>query len=123
MRLRFHIKVFAAIAALTFLPPAAEPESQDEASRVDQLFDQWNRPTSPGCAVAIMQDAKIVYERGYDMADLDHNVRITPKTIFHVASMSKQFTAAAVLMLATKQRATISSLALRISTRLEQPAF
>jgi len=47
-----------------------------------------------------MKDGRILYERGYGMADLDHDVKITPATVFHVGSMSKQFTAAAILMLA-----------------------
>jgi CubicO group peptidase (beta-lactamase class C family) len=47
-----------------------------------------------------MKDGRIVYKHGYGMADLDHNVTITPSTVFHVASMSKQFTAASILLLA-----------------------
>jgi CubicO group peptidase (beta-lactamase class C family) len=47
-----------------------------------------------------MKDGQIIYKRGYGMADLDHDVPITPETIFHVASISKQFTAAAILLLA-----------------------
>ena len=47
-----------------------------------------------------MKDGRIIYERGYGMADLDHNVPITSGTIFHVASMSKQFTAASIVLLA-----------------------
>jgi CubicO group peptidase (beta-lactamase class C family) len=46
------------------------------------------------------EDGHIVYERGYGMADLDHDVIITPSTVFHVASMSKQFTAASIVLLA-----------------------
>jgi CubicO group peptidase (beta-lactamase class C family) len=47
-----------------------------------------------------MQDGQIIYKRGYGMADLDHDVAITPETIFHVASISKQFTATAIVLLA-----------------------
>jgi CubicO group peptidase (beta-lactamase class C family) len=71
-----------------------------ESAQVDRLFAAWDKTDSPGCAVAVMRDGRIVHERGYGMADLDHNVKITPTTVFHVASMSKQFTAASVLMLA-----------------------
>jgi CubicO group peptidase (beta-lactamase class C family) len=75
-------------------------DSPSESAQVDQLFTEWDKPTSPGCALAIMRDGHIIYERGYGMADLDHDVKITPTSVFHVASMSKQFTAASVLMLA-----------------------
>ena len=78
----------------------AGTDSPSESAQVDQLFTEWDKPTSPGCALAVMRDGHIIYERGYGMADLDHSVKITPTTVFHVASMSKQFTAASVLMLA-----------------------
>ena len=47
-----------------------------------------------------MKDGRIVHERGYGMADLDHDEKITPTTVFHVGSISKQFTAFAILVLA-----------------------
>jgi CubicO group peptidase (beta-lactamase class C family) len=79
---------------------AAQAMAADDAARIDQLFAPWNRLDSPGCAVAVMKDGGIVFERGYGIADLDHHVKITPATVFHVGSISKQFTAAAVLILA-----------------------
>jgi CubicO group peptidase (beta-lactamase class C family) len=69
-------------------------------TRVDALFQKMDTTLSPGCAVSVIRDHKIIYERGYGMADLDHNIPITPTTVFHVASMSKQFTAASILLLA-----------------------
>src|SRR5580765_2413087 len=75
-------------------------ETSDLAARVDKVFEKWNRTDSPGCALSVMKDGHIVYKHGYGMADLDHNVTITSSTVFHVASMSKQFTAAAILLLA-----------------------
>jgi CubicO group peptidase (beta-lactamase class C family) len=77
----------------------AEPAA-NLAARVDKIFEKWNRTDSPGCALSVMKDARIIYKHGYGMANLDHNVSITPSTVFHVASMSKQFTAAAILLLA-----------------------
>jgi CubicO group peptidase (beta-lactamase class C family) len=78
--------------------PAAPPT--DLTERVDKVFEKWNRTDSPGCALSVMKDGRIIYQHGYGMADLDHNVTITPSTVFHVASMSKQFTAASILLLA-----------------------
>ena len=77
-------------------PPAAE----NLPARVDSLFQKMDSTVSPGCALSVMKEGKIIYERGYGMADLDHNVPNTPTTVFHVASMSKQFTAASILLLA-----------------------
>ena len=70
------------------------------AAQVDTLFERWNKTSSPGCAVSVMKDGRIIYKRGYGMADLDHDVTITPASVFHVASVSKQFTAASILLLA-----------------------
>jgi len=71
---------------------------------VDKVFERWNRPDSPGCAVAVIRDGKTVFEKAYGMADLDHDVAITTGSVFHVASVSKQFTAAAVALLAQQGR-------------------
>ena len=76
------------------------PASESVSRQADKLFATWDNTISPGCVLAAMKDGRIVYKRGYGMADLDHNVPITPATVFHVASMSKQFTAAVVVMLA-----------------------
>lgn len=68
-------------------------------SKVDQLFAQWDRPDSPGAAVVIVKDGKVVYQRGYGCADLEHHIPITPQTVFDVASVAKQFTGLSVAML------------------------
>lgn len=92
--------LLATIAATAPRALAASDSAGSNAAQVDKLFQQWDKPDSPGCAVAVMHGGQIVYERGYGMADLAHSVKITPTTVFWLASMSKQFTATAVLMLA-----------------------
>jgi CubicO group peptidase (beta-lactamase class C family) len=79
--------------------PPGKTEAKPEA-KVNALFASMDTTVSPGCALSVIRDHRIIYERGYGMADLDHNVPITPTTVFHVASMSKQFTAASILLLA-----------------------
>jgi CubicO group peptidase (beta-lactamase class C family) len=74
----------------------------DAAKQVDRVFEKWDRPDSPGCALGIYKDGQIVYKRGYGMANLNDEVPITPVTVFHVASMSKQFTAFSILLLAQR---------------------
>jgi CubicO group peptidase (beta-lactamase class C family) len=69
-------------------------------ARVDPLFAAWDKPDSPGAAVAVVQDGRVVFSRGYGQAHLEHPAPITPQTVFHVASLSKQFTAFAVQLLA-----------------------
>src|SRR5271166_353793 len=72
--------------------------------RVDKVFAKWDSTVSPGCALSVIKDGQIIYKRGYGMADLDHDIPINPETVFHVASISKQFTAAAILLLAQERK-------------------
>lgn len=66
---------------------------------IDTIFAKWNSDTMPGCAVAVDRAGQPVLARGYGMADLEHSIRITPDTVFEAGSVSKQFTAAAILKL------------------------
>jgi CubicO group peptidase (beta-lactamase class C family) len=68
--------------------------------QVDRVFEAWDKTVSPGCALAIVKDNEIIYKRGYGMANLEYGVPISPSTIFHIASVSKQFAAMAVTLLA-----------------------
>ncbi len=69
-------------------------------AKVDALFAEWAKPDSPGCAVAVVRGGKILYAKGYGMADLEHDIPITPRTVFYIGSVGKQFTAYAVVRLA-----------------------
>ena len=71
----------------------------DAAMRVDEVFARWNSNTSAGCAVGVTLDGLTVLERAYGMADLEHDIANTPETIFEGGSVSKQFTAAAIVLL------------------------
>ena len=98
----YRVLVFALVCVLgvTCLAQSGPVAPEKPEAKVDALFAKMDTTVSPGCALSVMRDHKIIDERGYGMADLDHNVPITPATVFHVASMSKQFTAASILLLA-----------------------
>ena len=68
-------------------------------AKVDALFEKWNNLSSPGAAVTVVKDGMVVYRKGFGCAQLEYGVPITPSTVFHVASVSKQFTAMAITML------------------------
>ena len=72
------------------------------STEIDAIFEEWNRADSPGCAVGVLQGGELVFARGYGMANLDLGVSISPESVFHVASVSKQFTAFAVALLASE---------------------
>lgn len=66
---------------------------------VDAMFGDLTKPGSPGCAVGIYRNGKIIFGKGYGYANLEENVPITPQTVFDVGSVAKQFTAACILLL------------------------
>lgn len=67
--------------------------------KVDALFTEWDKTTSPGCVLAVIQNGEIVYKRGYGMANLELGVPITSQTLFYIASTSKQFAGMAIALL------------------------
>lgn len=88
-------------AALTPTPaPAWPPEDAEKAKQVNALFADFIDQDTPGAAIIVIQDSKILYQAGYGLANLKQGMPITPQTIFHMASASKQFTALAIMMLA-----------------------
>ena len=70
-----------------------------QQSKFDELFKSWNSRVSPGAALGIIKDGKLVYSKGYGMADLEHDVPITDSTMFYIGSVSKQFVTMCLLLL------------------------
>jgi CubicO group peptidase (beta-lactamase class C family) len=61
---------------------------------------EWSKPGSPGCSVGVVRDGALVLAKGYGQADLEHGVANAPSTVFDIGSMSKQITAAVIVLLA-----------------------
>lgn len=70
--------------------------------QVDSLFADYDTTGSPGAVVGVMRDGELVFAKGYGMADITHNIPITPQTRFNIASISKQFTGFGFAMLADR---------------------
>jgi CubicO group peptidase (beta-lactamase class C family) len=79
-------------------------EPADAAARADALFAAYARPGSPGCAAGVMREGALVFAKGYGSANLDYDIPITPRTVFDIGSVSKQFTAAGIFLLARDGR-------------------
>jgi CubicO group peptidase (beta-lactamase class C family) len=86
------------LALLAFRAAAAA--SDPLTAKVDAVFADYAKPDSPGCALGVYKDGRIAYSHGYGMASLENGIPITPKTVFYIGSVSKQFTAFAVALLA-----------------------
>src|SRR3954469_23303917 len=98
---RLVLIALVALATLTNTAHAQRAAAPDTTTRiVDKVFDAWRTTDSPGCALGVSRNGHVVYERGYGMANLETGTPITPSSIFHVASVSKQFTAMAIMLLA-----------------------
>ena len=94
----------AALAALTL--PAALPAQHPDprVARVDSVFANMDRTSRPGCAVGVVQDGAFLLRKGYGMANLESGQAITPETVFYMGSVSKQFTAMSIALLAKDGR-------------------
>jgi len=97
----FTIFVTLAGGSTAVAAQEAEPASAHAKwNAVDKLFAQWDNWKSPGASLAVVRDGEVLYTRGYGNAHLEYPVPITPSTIFHIASISKQFTCFAAVLLA-----------------------
>jgi len=104
MRFRIGPFIFASLflgASALSGGPASATDPKDLAKGIDAVFAEYAKPGSPGCSLAVIRDGRIVYEKGYGLANLEHGVPIDPKrTVFDIGSTSKQFTASSILLLA-----------------------
>ncbi len=76
-----------------------KPKATSPNKQVDELFTPWTTKETPGLAVAVVKDGKIIHKKGYGLANLEYNIPITTSSIFHIASVSKQFTVFSILLL------------------------
>src|SRR5215831_12568185 len=87
------------LACLLASSVVCEAQMRSMSDRVDEIFKEFDRRDSPGCAVAVVQNSKLVYKNGFGMADLKNNIPIKSTTVFHAASLTKQFTAMSIMLL------------------------
>ncbi len=80
---------------------------QDTLSQVDKILSQYQE-TSPGCQLSIERNGKIIYSKAIGLADLERNVPLTTNSVFEAGSVSKQFTAAAILLLEQQGKLSIN---------------
>src|SRR5579871_82854 len=98
------------IALLLGFLPLGRTASRDEksAAAIDEVFADVSKPGSPGCALAVAREGKLLYEKGYGLANLEESVSITPQTVFDIGSTSKQFSASSILLLEKQGKLSIN---------------
>ena len=89
-----------ALAPIRVLQAQTTPQSEATAAEIDSMFARWATQRSPGCAVGVSRDGRVLLSRAYGMANLEYGVPNTTETIFESGSVAKQFTAASVVLLA-----------------------
>lgn len=95
--MRFALVASLAVALLVASTAFSEDKSQP---KVDQIFAAYEKPGSPGCAVGVIQEGTFVYRKGYGLGSLELGVPLSSQSVFYMASVSKQFTAASVVLAA-----------------------
>ncbi len=70
-----------------------------ENLEIDSIFSEWDKPNVPGCALGVIKDGKLIYAKGYGMANIEKSIPNTVNSVFEIASNSKQFTAACIILL------------------------
>jgi CubicO group peptidase (beta-lactamase class C family) len=98
---------FSLLAVLSFSLVFAQSNNSDRQAlpeatlkKIDSLFLKWNRENSPGCTVGIIRNDSIIFSKGYGLANLEYAIPNEPQTLYHMASVSKQFTAYSIVLLA-----------------------
>lgn len=77
---------------------------QDLSGRIDSLYRNYNKPGHPGAAVLVLKDGIAVHKKGYGLANLETQTKVSAKSNFRLASVTKQFTAFAILLLVDKNQ-------------------
>ncbi len=89
--------IYSILVILIFSFSTIAQTAQNE--EVDKLFSEWDRAGQPGGALAVIKDGRIIYSKGYGLADLEHDIPITASTNFYIGSVSKQFVTFCILLL------------------------
>ena len=97
--LRRSCAVWAVVLALTDVSYGESSLGSPAIQKINALFADCANTHAPGYAIGIVRDGHVLYAKGYGLANLDDEVPITSETVFHLASLSKQFTAAALVLL------------------------
>lgn len=94
--------------------------TKDNSARVDTLLRNWLGGDQPGAAVLVIQNQNVLYRKGFGLANIKTNEPITPDTVFELASVSKQFTAMAIMILVEEGKLNLDDLASKCFPELSE---
>lgn len=99
--------IYQAMLALIIIPvlfssPMKTPA--EKAAAMDALFSDYAQPGAPGASVIVIEGDKVIFKKAYGLANVEANIAATTKTNYRLASVTKQFTAMAIMILAERKR-------------------
>jgi len=112
-------KIICSILCLSGLFSFCLAQEDSSQIKLDSLFAHIS-PSAPGYMIGVMQNQKVLFAKRYGMANLEHSIPITAKSAFNIASLSKQFTAAAIALLILDGKVNLED---KVSTYLKDFPF
>ena len=100
-------KYFLIIYLTTFSIALYAQTWQDTIIKIEKIFSRY-KTENPGCQLSISRNGKIIFSQAWGMADLERNAPLTTNSIIEAASVSKQFTAAAILLLEQQRKLSLN---------------
>ena len=97
-------KSFNLITFFTLLFVVQIIKAQNVSSEIDSLLQKYEQPNSPGLGIGVIKDGNLIYSKSIGLASLEYNVKNSDSTIFSLASIAKQFTAACVWTLIKEKK-------------------
>ena len=95
----YSLKISTLFLLLVVASCSFESNTQTDNPEVDALFAEWDKPDSPGYALGVVKDGELIYAKGYGSADLEHDIPISPTSVFYIGSVSKMFVTMCILLL------------------------
>ena len=100
LRIKLSVSLLGVLICFQSISLKAQSIKSEQAEqKIDKIFADYNNRKTPGVAVAVVKNGKVVFKKGYGIANLDSSSSITPKTVFNIGSVSKQFTVFMTLLL------------------------
>ena len=92
------------LLAISLLYSSLMRNSAEKAAAMDELFRDYARPGVPGASVMVIEDGKVLFKKAYGLANVEAHIAATTNTNYRLASVSKQFTAMAIMILAERRK-------------------
>jgi CubicO group peptidase (beta-lactamase class C family) len=99
-----HYSLLLAVLAIPILFSAPMKTSAEKAAAVDELFRDYAQPSVPGASVIVIENGKVLFQKAYGLANVEAKIAATTNTNYRLASVSKQFTAMAIMILAERKK-------------------